>query len=177
MKILLLLILIYAVVIIAFSYDFKAKGADYLIIIPNNANNDIPDFQTVSIANKAAMYLNDNRECKAMVTGTKQGNCKLSIASIMTDLLDERKIFSSRIIFEDKANGLKEQLKNTLSKVDKDKKIAICCADYKALRCKIVASKLGYKINVVCSRSLGIDQIIHIPSEEFLIIKELLTKL
>lgn len=176
MKLLLLIILIYAVIIIAFSYDFKANNADYLIIIPNNATNDIPDFQTVSIANKAAMYLNSNRECKAMVTGAKQSNCKLSLASIMTDLLDERKIYSSRIIYEDKAKDLREQLLNTLSNIDKDKKIAICCADYKALRCKLIASKLDYKVNVVCSRSLGIDQIFHIPLEEFLIIKDLIAK-
>ncbi|MDO4940243.1 MAG: ElyC/SanA/YdcF family protein [Erysipelotrichaceae bacterium] len=176
MRLLLLLIVIYAIIIIAFSYDFKAKNADYLIIIPNKIKNDIPDFQTVAVANKAAMYLGNNRECKAIVTGFKDKNCNYSMASSMTNLLDERKIYSSRIICEDKAQNLEQQIKNSLLLTETNKKIAICCSDYKALRCKILASKLGYKVNVVCSRSLGIDQIINIPFEEALIIKALFTK-
>lgn len=173
MRIILIIILIYALIIYIFSYDFKASNADYLILIGAGSKDNNASVHTILRADRATLYLDKYRNCIAIVSGGICVNNSLSQASIMYDLLDERHIYLPRIILEDKSTSLIEQLSYSLKLCDKSKKIVICTSDYNGLRCKLLARKLGYKVNIVCARSLGIDQIIHIPMEEVLIIKDL----
>ena len=169
-------LVVYAVVIMAFSYDFNGKGAAYLIVLGSKLNDNRETFTMVTRADRAALYLQKNPECMAIVSGGVTKGNSISEASVLRMLLLERGIRPERIIVEDKALNTFENFKYSKKLLDPEKKITICTSDYHILRSKLMAAKNGLKVNSIFAHSTVFDLLIHLPIEEIFIIKNMIEK-
>ena len=57
LKLILYVIIIYALVIMAARYDFDADNADYLIVLGSSLNKDMETFTLINRVNRAERYL------------------------------------------------------------------------------------------------------------------------
>ena len=169
-------ILIYALIIMAARYDFKADGADYLIVLGCRLNDDRESFTMINRVNRAARYLDKNPECKVIVSGGIAGNNTVSEASVMRMLLLERNVDVDQIIMEDKSTNTMEKMKFSKQFIDTDKKIVVCSSDYHICRAKLLAHKYGYKVNDIFAPSMIVELLIHLPLEEYFIIRDLIIR-
>ena len=168
MGIVILLLLIYALAIYVFSYDRDIDNVDYLIVLGCKLNNNKPTATLISRIDKAVSYLDDNPECKVIVSGGITEGNTLSEADVMEKLLIEKGINPSRIIKEDKALDTYENFYYSRKLIEEGKKICFCSSDYHILRSKLMATKNGIKPSSISSRSSII--------EEFYIIKNSIEK-
>ena len=176
MGIVILLLLIYASVIYAFSYDRDSDNADYLIVLGCKLNNNKPTDTLVSRIEKTVSYLERNPDCKVIVSGGITEGNTISEADVMEKLLIEKGIDPSRIIKEDQALDTYENFYYSRKLMEEGKKICFCSCDYHILRSKLMATKNGIKPSSISSRSSIKELLIHMPIEEFFIIKNSIEK-
>lgn len=176
MGIVILLLLIYASVIYAFSYDRDSDNADYLIVLGCKLNNNEPTDALISRIDKAVSYLERNNDCKVIVSGGITEGNTLSEADVMEKLMIEKGIEPSRIIKEDQALDTYENFYYSRKLMEEGKKICFCSSDYHILRSKLMANKNGIKPSSISSRSSIKELLIHLPIEEFYIIKNSIEK-
>ncbi|MBQ9424346.1 MAG: YdcF family protein [Erysipelotrichaceae bacterium] len=167
-------LIVYACIIMVFSYDFRAGNADYLIIPGSGLKDNRENFTMVSRVDRALIYLNRYPDCKVIVSGGITDHNTVSEASIMAKLLDDRHIRKDRIILEDRSKNTKENILYSKKLIPEGRKTVICSNNYHILRCKINALKCGMKVNSIFCRSSYPDLLIHLPIEEVLIIKDLI---
>ena len=156
------------------SYDFNSKNADYLIVLGSKLKDNRETFTLISRIDRAALYLKKNPECKVIVSGGVTDGNTISEASMMYSLLLERNIRPERIIMEEKALNTYENFMYSKQYLDTSKKIVICTSDYHILRSKLLANKNGYGVHSIFAKSTAIDLIIHLPLEEYFIIKNMI---
>ena len=170
------LLVIYALVILISSYDKDTENADYLIGLGCKLDENKPTAALVSRIDKAVSYLDDNPECKVIVSGGITKGNSISEAQVMSNLLIERGIDPSRIIREDKALDTYENFFYSRKLMKEGKKICFCSSDYHILRSKLMANKNGIKPSSISSRSSLKELLIHLPIEEYFIIKNSIEK-
>lgn len=170
------LLVIYASVILISSYDKDTENADYLIVLGCKLDENKPTAALVSRIDKAISYLDDNPECKVIVSGGITEGNSISEAQVMSNLLIERGIDPSRIIREDKALDTYENFFYSRKLMKEGKKICFCSSDYHILRSKLMANKNGIKPSSISSRSSLKELLIHLPIEEYFIIKNSIEK-
>ena len=167
-------ILVYALLILIFGINLNNQKADYLIVLGSGLYHDKETLVMIKRINRAALYLLNNVDCKVIVSGGITDNNKLSEAEVMKKLLLQRHIQEDRIIIEDKSKNTVENIHNSLNIIsDKNKKIVICSSDYHVLRARLIAKKNGYDTSSISSQSSLIELLIHLPMEEYLIIRDL----
>lgn len=169
-------IVIYALIIMAARYDFKANGGDYLIVLGSGLNDNRENFTMINRVNRAARYLDKNPDCKVIVSGGITHNNTVSEASVMRMLLIERNVDPDQIIMEDKSTNTMENMKFSKQFIGKDKKVVVCSSDYHICRAKLLAHKYGYKVHDIFAPSMIVELIYHLPYEEFLIIRDLIIR-
>ncbi len=170
------LLVIYASVILISSYDKDTENADYLIVLGCKLDKNKPTATLISRIDKAVSYLDDNPECKVIVSGGITEGNSISEAQVMSNLLTERGIDPSRIIREDKALDTYENFFYSRKLMKEGKKICFCSSDYHILRSKLMANKNGIKPSSISSRSSLKELLIHLPIEEYFIIKNSIEK-
>ena len=168
-------VLIYAFIIILFSYDLFSDDADYLIVLGSGLKDDRETFTMIQRIDRATLYLDRHPDCKVIVSGGITDHNTVSEASVMADLLYDRKISKNRIILEDRSKNTKENLLYSRNLIPEGKKIVICSNDYHILRSKLIALKNGMKVNSIFCQSNLFELLIHIPIEEVLILKDLIS--
>ncbi len=170
------LLAIYASAILISSYDKDTENADYLIVLGCKLDKNKPTTTLISRIDKAVSYLDDKPECKVIVSGGITEGNSISEAQIMSDLLVERGIDPSRIIIEDQALDTYENFFYSRKLMKEGKKICFCSSDYHILRSKLMANKNGIKPSSISSRSSLKELLIHLPIEEYFIIKNSIEK-
>ena len=168
-------ILFYAFIIILFSYDPFSPDADYLIVLGSGLNHDRETFTMIRRIDRAYLYLDRNPDCKVIVSGGISDHNTISEASVMAELLNDRKISKNRIIIEDRSKNTKENLLYCRKLIEEGKKVVICTNDYHILRSKLNAMKCGMRVNSIFCQSNLFELLIHIPIEEVLILKDLIS--
>lgn len=176
MNIIILFLLIYALLIYAFSFEKEETGVDYLIVLGCRLENDEPAKELIERIDRAVLFLKKNPECKVIVSGgITKGNSK-SEAEVMYDLLIDRGIEPDRIIKEDQAKDTYENFFYSKKLLEQGKKVCFCSSDYHILRSKLMAMKNRLKTYNICSHSSIKDKIIHLPLEEYFIIQNMIKK-
>ena len=165
----------YACLILVFSYDFNAGNADYLIVPGSGLNDNRETFTMIGRIDRAVIYLNRYPDCKVIVSGGITDSNSVSEASVMACLLDERHIRRERIIQEDRSKNTKENMLYSRQLVPEGCKAVVCSSNYHILRCKLNALKIGWKINSIFCHTMSAVLLLHLPIEEILIIKDLIT--
>ncbi|MBQ6492292.1 MAG: YdcF family protein [Erysipelotrichaceae bacterium] len=176
LKLILYVIIIYALVIMAARYDFDADNADYLIVLGSSLNKDMETFTLINRVNRAERYLKKNPDCLVIVSGGITGNNTISEAFKMQEMLIDRHITRNRIILEDKAQNTPENMKFSKQLLDVNKKITVCSSDYHIFRARLLARKYGYRVHAIFAPSMITDLIIRLPLEEYFVFKNLLSK-
>lgn len=176
MKYLLIGLFLYLILILIFAISFNVNGAQYLILLGSGLKDNKETFVMIRRVSRALLYLNQNPECRVIVSGGVTGNSKVSEASVMKRLLMERNISEDRIIVEDKSTDTKENMLFSKEKLNPEADIVVCSSDYHVFRAKLLAIKYGYKCKSIFSQSTIFELIKHLPIEAVLIIRDMLKK-
>ena len=174
MKVMLFLIVCYIALMFVACLDFDKNNADYIILLGCKLKNNKETFQMINRCNRAALYLHKNPDCKVIVTGGVTEGNKISEASVMANLLDERHILSKRIICEDQAQNTIENIIYSKEFITPNSKVLICSNDYHMLRTKLICSKFNLKVKSLSCQTLLFELLMHIPIEFIYTIKNMI---
>ena len=174
MKYVIGIIAVYLLTILLCCISFNVNKADYLILLGAGLRNNKESLTMITRVNRAVLYLNQNQDCKVVVSGGVIPDNTISEAEVMKRLLIERHISEDRILVEDKAVNTRENMLFSKEFIDLNSKIVVCSSDYHVFRAKLLAQKYGYKCKSIFSQSNIFELLIHLPIEGVVIIRDLL---
>ncbi len=170
------IVIIYAIIILLEAYDIDHDGADYLIVLGRKLNRNEPTDTLISRIDRSVSYLENNPDCKVIVSGGITEGNTLSEAEIMEKVLIKKGIDPLRIIKEDQALDTYENFYYSRKLMEEGKKACFCSSDYHILRSRLMALKNGLIVSSICSRTSLKEKLIHLPLEEYFIISNLIKR-
>lgn len=122
------------------------READYLVVLGAKVNGSKPSEILKYRIEKAAEYLKEHPDTKAVVSGGKGEDEGISEAEAMRNGLVERGIDEKRIYMEDASTSTKENLEFSKKYMDiKNQNIIVVTTDFHVLRAVKIAEKAGYE--------------------------------
>ena len=160
------IIIVYALIILLCSINFNTGNADFALILGHKLeNNKISDVLLYRLK-KTIKYLNDNPNCKVILSGgTTPGN-SISEAYVMKEYLLINNIEENKIICEDKSQDTIENIDNCIKLIPKNSKVVIISSNYHILRSRMICKLLGLKTKGIGAYTPPIDLIKHLGIEE-----------
>lgn len=168
--ILFIIITIYALLILFFSFDNNIDDADYLIVLGHKLNNDKPSEVLIHRLNKTIEYVNKNINTNIVLSGGITSKNSVSEAYIMKEYLINHDISEDRLFLEDKSIDTVENIKNCLNYIDKKSKVVIISSNYHIVRARMICRLLGLDVKGIGVYTPVLDLLKHLIIEEIFII-------
>lgn len=132
--------------------------ADYVIILGAKVNGTTPSLSLRYRIDRAAEYLKDNPESKAVVSGGQGADEDISEAEAMARSLEAQGIDSGRILLEDRSTSTEENLRFSMALIESDggsadSAVAVVTSDFHVFRALRLAGKAGYRSVSGCAAS------------------------
>lgn len=125
--------------------------ADYLIVLGAKVNGTKPSHILRKRIEKAYQYWEEHPGCKVIVSGGKGYDEGISEAECMKNRLVTLGMPEEQIIMESRSTSTKENLANSIAKIEKDgsdvnqAEVVIVTTDFHVFRAVSIAKKLGYR--------------------------------
>lgn len=156
--------------------DGGTPGLDYVVVLGAQVRGTVPSRALYSRIKKAAEYLEENPETKAVLSGGQGAGEEISEAQVMYDYLTGMGIAKERLIMEDKSTSTMENLEFTAELIGKDKKVGIVSQNFHIYRAVQLAKHQQYDNVCGIAASAEIKYLPHYMVREFFaLIKEKLT--
>lgn len=133
------------------------SNIDYAIILGARLYGDIPSPSLVLRLEKAVEYLRSSPGTLAIVSGGQGKGESTSEAEAMRRYLEDKGIFSERIIIEDKSTNTKQNLEFSfktarMKGAAEESSFLIVSSDYHLYRAKLLAKRIGFSADVLPSK-------------------------
>ncbi len=154
-----LFVLIVVILKLCAVYSEGKSNADkekVLIVLGCRIKGDIPSRALVKRVDAAYIFLLNNPDCVAVLSGGQGSDENLSEARCMQQLLYEKGISKDRLILEDKSTTTDENIRFSLeimAKLGFEKKAAVATSEYHQQRVSLICKKYGLKVSAVSSKT------------------------
>lgn len=167
-------------ILIYYGHVKPKQQADYMIVLGAKVNGRIPSKTLQRRVEKSALYLQENKKTKVIVSGGMGRGERVTEAFAMKQLLVQRGISSDRIIMEEKSvntdqnirfskSFIKEQSQKSMEQLE----LVIATSDFHIFRGISLAKKQGFKKVSGCpSKSDCILAIHYYVREFFAVVKD-----
>lgn len=153
------------------------EGLDYVIVLGAQVRGDAPSRALRKRINKAAEYLKENENTKAVLSGGQGPGENRSEAQVMYDCLIEAGIAPERLIREDASTNTVENLEFSGKLIGKDARIGIISQNFHIYRALKLAKHQGYThVCGIAARSEAIYQPHFMVREACALVKEIAMK-
>lgn len=121
------------------------KNAEYIIVLGAKVNGEVPSYTLSKRIDNAYIYLINNPDTKAILSGGKGNDENISEAQAMYNELDKRGISKDRLIIEDKSKNTMENINNSKELMeDSNSQVVIVTTDFHVFRAVTMAKESGF---------------------------------
>ncbi len=125
------------------------QGLDYIVVLGARVNPDGPSGALRNRAAGAAAYLQENPDCKAVLSGGQGSDEPESEAACMYRLITEAGIDPDRLILEAKSTDTSENLRFSRELVPDSASVGIVTNNFHIFRARALAHGLGWDVSAV----------------------------
>lgn len=170
-KVLVIIIVVYALIILIASIDFDTDNADYLVVLGHRLVGDLLSLTLIMRLDKAVKYLKTNPNTKVILSGGKTKNNNITEAMAMEEYLIQKHISKDRIIKEMYALDTIDNIKYSKELIkDNNSKVVVLSSRYHILRIKMISKMLNFNAKFIAANASPQDSIINLLKEEYLMI-------
>lgn len=125
-------------------------NADYVIVLGAKVNKTVPSLSLRYRIERAAEYLKENPQSKAILSGGQGSDEDISEAEAMALALMKQGISKERILLESRSTNTMENLKLSMALIKSDggsadSSVVIVTSDFHVFRAMRFAEKVGYR--------------------------------
>lgn len=170
----LLFVIVEGCIISGFSAEGKA-GLDYLVVLGAQMKANGPSKALQYRLDEAALYLEQNKETKVIVSGGKGPDEHISEAQGMYDYLIQKGIAYDRIIMEDRSKNTFQNLTYSAKFLNKEDMVGVVTNNFHVFRAVKIAKKAGYEnVYGIAARGEPFLQYNNMMREFFGVVKDFL---
>jgi len=154
------------------------EGAQTVIVLGCKVNGGIPSKYLYDRCAAASVYLNDNPDSVAVLSGGQGPGESISEAQCMVNVLTEMGIEESRLIKEDKSTDTYENISfsnDIIEERNLSKDVVIVSNEFHEYRAKLICDDFGLKFHSKCSYSSHYTFLTFYTRELMGLVKEIIT--
>lgn len=159
--------------IISEMFHRPPRDLDYIVVLGAKISGNQAEPTMEKCLAAALEYLEENPGTKVIVSGNESGYENLTQAQVMGSWLQANGISSERIILENRANSVQENIAYSYALMTgENPTVGLVTMDFHAYRARAIAAKEGIEVSTIPSKIDYILQMNNMVYEFFAVIKD-----